>query len=312
MVFKHHSAKHSPRPSTAMQDEGYDTAAHDERYDTAAHDERYGTPQQYERSSEAPQYERYGTTDQAAGTSRSGTRAERGLPGGWLAELVLGLATLVLGLIVAFHPTHSLTFLANLLGVLMIISGVWHVIRSFHGTAEHRMWRAIGGVLFFLVGIFLLRHTGLTLSIIGLFAGFAFIIAGIAALSEALARHHDLMVRIFAALFGLICLAAGIAAIVTPIHSLTRLAIVLGWAFVAMGILHMIGAFASRRALRKQSQAGQSQGGQAWGGQAWGGQSSVPGQRASEATSMEGPYGASRENRTEAPSAAPGRRPPRP
>jgi uncharacterized membrane protein HdeD (DUF308 family) len=293
MVFKHHSARHSQRSSTATQDERSGMSQEYEHSSEAPQYERSGTSQQYERSSEAPQYERSGTADQAAGTPRSATRTERGLPGGWLAELILGLATLVLGLIVAFHPTHSLMVLANLLGVLMIISGVWHVIRSFHGAGEYRMWRAIGGVLFFLVGIFLLRHTGVTLSIIGLFAGFAFIIAGIAALSEALSPHHDLMVRIFAALFGLICLAAGIAAIVTPIHSLSRLAIVLGWAFVAMGILHMIGAFASRRALRKQPQPGQV---------------SVPGQRATEATGMEGTYGASRETHA----AAPGRRPSRP
>jgi uncharacterized membrane protein HdeD (DUF308 family) len=274
MVFKHHSsAKHSQRSGTAPQDE---------RSSTAPQDERYGTSQQYERSSTAPQHERYGTADPAAGTPRSVSRVERGLPGGWLGELVLGLATLVLGLIVAFHPTHSLTVLATLLGVLMIISGVWHVIRSFHGTGDHRMWRAIGGVLFFLAGIFMLRHTGLTLSIIALFAGFAFIMAGIAALSEAVSRDHDLMVRIFAAVFGLLCLAAGIAAIVTPIHSLTRLAIVLGWAFAAMGILQMVGAIASRQALRKQSRAEQARGGPSRGGQ-----SGVPGQRAGEATSAE-------------------------
>jgi uncharacterized membrane protein HdeD (DUF308 family) len=274
MVFRHHSsAKHSQRSSTATQDE---------RYGTAAQDERYGTSQQYERSSEAPQQERYGAADQAAGTPQGASRMERGLPGGWLAELVLGLATLVLGLIVAAHPTHSLTVLASLIGILMIISGVWHVVRSFHGTGDHRMWRAIGGVLFFLAGIFLLRHTGVTLSIIGLFAGFAFIIAGIAALAEALGHHHDLMVRIFAAVFGLLCLAAGIAAIVTPIHSLTRLAIVLGWAFAAMGILHIVGAIASRHALRKQPPAGPA---------------SVPGQRAGEATGAEGTYGAARETR---------------
>jgi uncharacterized membrane protein HdeD (DUF308 family) len=316
MVFKHHSsARHSQRSGAAPQDEQSGTAAQDEgfgtpqqydrpgdapQYDrpgTSQRDERYGTSQQYERSGQGPQYERSGRADQAAGTPRGAIGAERGLPGGWLAELVLGLGTLVLGLIVAFHPTHSITILADLLGALMIISGVWHVIRSFHGTGEHRMWRAIGGVLFFLVGIFLLRHTGLTLAIIGLFAGFAFIIAGIAALSEGLARHHDPIVRIFATLFGLICLAAGIAAIVTPIHSLTRLAIVLGWAFVAMGIMHMVGAIASRRALRKQPPAGQV---------------NVPGQRPGEARGMEGTYGASPEARAEASSAGHGRRPSRP
>ena len=39
------------------------------------------------------------------------------------ATLVLGALTLILGLIVAIHPTGSLNVIAVLLGILMIISG---------------------------------------------------------------------------------------------------------------------------------------------------------------------------------------------
>jgi uncharacterized membrane protein HdeD (DUF308 family) len=197
-------------------------------------------------------------------------------------EFVLGLGTLVLGLIVAFHPTHSLRIIAILIGVLMVISGVYQVVRSLQGSSEHRAWRAIGGVLFFLVGIFLIRHIGLTLATIGLFAGFAFIMGGVAALAEAFSRNHSTEVRIWSGLFGLILLAAGISAIVTPINSLARLAIVLGWAFVAFGILHMIGAFVSRREIHELEKQ-----------QRHYGQVSVPGQR-DEASGMEGTYGDSR------------------
>jgi uncharacterized membrane protein HdeD (DUF308 family) len=258
------------------------------RHSPARHSERSSTATQGERSVPPQQYERAGTARQAAGTPRGATRTGGGLPGGWVAELLLGLATLVLGLIVAAHPMHSLTVLAVLLGVLMIISGVFHVVRSLEATSEHRTWRAIGGVLFFLAGIFLLRHTQLTLSIIALFAGFAFIMAGIAALADAVSGD-SLIASGWSVLFGLICLGAGIAAIVAPINSLTTLAIVLGWSFAAIGIVHMIGAVVTKLALRKQPKSGQV---------------SVPGQRATEATDAEGAYGA--------PPAAPGRRSSRP
>jgi uncharacterized membrane protein HdeD (DUF308 family) len=239
-------------------------------------------PSEYERSGPAPRHARpdtaqsqsqqYGSPAPGPGSERSGTAERtRGLPGGWVAELVLGLATVVLGLIVAFHPMHTLVVLAILVGVLMIVSGVYHVVRSLRSAGDHRMWGGIAGVLFFLAGIFLIRHVSLTLSLIALFAGFAFIIAGIAGIAEAFSGHGRLG-RGWSAFFGLICLFAGIAAITTPIGSLARLAIVLGWAFVAMGILHMIGAFVSRRELRELSRTGRV---------------SIPGQRATEPADVE-------------------------
>ena len=273
MVFRRHStARHSERSSAATQGERAAASQRYERPSEAPRGEPTATPQQYERPGEAMQYERAGMAPQAAGTARSATGTRRGLPGGWVMELILGLATLVLGLIVAARPSGSLTVVAVLVGVLMVISGVFHVVRSLQGTGDNRGWRAIAGVLFFLVGIFLIRHTSLTLSLIALFAGFAFIIAGIAAFAEAVSGFGA-WERAWSVLFGVICLAAGIAAIVTPIQTLSRLAIVLGWAFAAIGILHMIGAVVSWRALRKESRPEQI---------------SVPGQRA---TGAEGPYG---------------------
>jgi uncharacterized membrane protein HdeD (DUF308 family) len=158
----------------------------------------------------------------------------------------------------------------------MIVSGVYHVVRPLRRASDHRMWSGIAGVLYFLVGIFLLRHVSITLALIALFAGFAFIVAGIAALAEAVSGRGPVG-RIWAALFGIICVFAGIAAITTPIHTLQRLAIVLGWAFVAMGIMHIAGAFAFRRDLREESRREQI---------------SVPGQRATEPADVEGAYGA--------------------
>ncbi len=52
----------------------------------------------------------------------------------WQATLLLGVVTLILGLIVSFHPSGSLNVIAVLLGVLMIISGIFHLIRVFDNT----------------------------------------------------------------------------------------------------------------------------------------------------------------------------------
>jgi uncharacterized membrane protein HdeD (DUF308 family) len=265
------------RRTQVREDQGTTATARNEyeRSAAAPRHARPGTPesrsQQYESPAAGPESERSGPAYQAGESRRGPAEMPRGLPGGWVAELLLGLATVVIGVIVAFHPMHTLVVLAILVGVLMIVSGVYHVIRSLRSAGDHRMWGGIAGVLFFLAGIFLIRHLSLTLSLIALFAGFAFIIAGIAGLAEAFSGRGR-MGRGWSAFFGLICLFAGIAAITTPIGSLARLAIVLGWAFVAMGILHMIGAFVERHELRERSRTGRV---------------SIPGQRATEPADAE-------------------------
>jgi uncharacterized membrane protein HdeD (DUF308 family) len=255
--------------------------------------QQYGDPggpgPQYGDSSTARQYERADRANQAIGTPRGDVLVPRGLPGGWLGEIVLGLGSLVLGLIVSFHPIHTLNALAITLGVLMVISGVYHVVRSLRRAGDHRMWGGIAGVLFFLTGIFLLRHMALSLAIISLFAGFAFVIAGVAGLAEAISGHNRVG-RVWSAFFGIVCLFAGIAAITSPIHTLNTLAILLGWVFFGMGIMYIVGAFVSRRVLRDDLRRAQL---------------SVPGPRATQSQGAADAYGAAPDAPVAASTAAP-------
>ena len=82
----------------------------------------------------------------------------------WQATLVAGIVTLILGLIVAFHPSGSLNVIAVLIGVLMIISGLFHLIRMFRGGESHRVWLGISGLLLVTLGVVLLRDLRLTVA----------------------------------------------------------------------------------------------------------------------------------------------------
>jgi uncharacterized membrane protein HdeD (DUF308 family) len=96
--------------------------------------------------------------------------------------LVLGVLTLILGIIVSFHPTGSLNVLAVLLGALMIFSGIFHLIRIFDPEESHRVWVGIAGLLFIVIGVVLIRHLHLTRAIVGLVIGITWIVQGLAAL----------------------------------------------------------------------------------------------------------------------------------
>ncbi|MGA8455188.1 MAG: DUF308 domain-containing protein [Streptosporangiaceae bacterium] len=167
----------------------------------------------------------------------------------WQATLILGALTLILGLVVSFHPTGSLNVLAVLLGILMILSGLFHLIRVFDQEEMHRVWTGIAGLMFVVVGVVLIRHLHLTRAIIGLVIGITWIVQGLAALIGGIASDAR-EGRAWWIAFGVISLIAGIVVAATPASSLTFLAVLLGIWFVIMGIFEIIGGLMLRRELR--------------------------------------------------------------
>ncbi len=173
------------------------------------------------------------------------------LTGSWQAAMLLGALTLILGIIVTAHPTGSLNVLAVLLGILLILSGLFHLIRVFDPREPHRIWLGIAGLLFIVIGVVLIRHLHLTRSLIGLIIGITWIVQGLAALIGGIgggAREG----RAWWIVFGLVSLIAGIVVAATPASSLTVLAVLLGIWFIIMGIFEIIGGFILRHAVQRQ------------------------------------------------------------
>ena len=171
------------------------------------------------------------------------------LAASWQATVILGALTLILGVVVSFHPTSSLNVLAVLVGILMILSGIFHLIRVFDPKEVHRVWLGIAGLLFIVIGVVLIRHLHLTRAIIGLIIGITWIVQGLAALIGGIssdAREG----RAWWIAFGVISLIAGIVVAATPASSLNVLAVLLGIWFIIMGIFEIIGGLMLRRELR--------------------------------------------------------------
>src|SRR5919108_20010 len=100
----------------------------------------------------------------------------------WQATVVLGAVTLILGLIVSFHPGGSLNVVAVLLGITMICSGLFQLVRIFGRGEAHRVWLGISGLLLMVIGVVLIRHLHLTTALIGLYVGLSWIVQGATAL----------------------------------------------------------------------------------------------------------------------------------
>ena len=182
--------------------------------------------------------------------------ASRFLNLGWQASLLIGGNSLILGLIVAFHPTGSLVAIAVLLGVLMIVSGIFQLVRAIGADEGSKVWPAIAGILFILGGIVLIRHLNLSLALIGLFIGFTWVIQGVAALLAGFSGHRYAgRVRWWPVVFGAVSLIAGIVVVSTPVASVTTLAILIGIWFAVMGVFQIIDGLIARGAVRSAARS---------------------------------------------------------
>jgi uncharacterized membrane protein HdeD (DUF308 family) len=174
---------------------------------------------------------------------------------GWGGSILMGLVTLVIGALLVAATTASLTLIAILLGVVMIVSGVYYLARALGGGESHeRAWRGVCGVVFILVGLALLRHLSLSIALIGLFIGFTWVIQGVLVLMESLSstRRHARsgLSTGWGIFFGIVSLIAGIVVIASPIASVGVLTIFLGIWLIILGAIEIGGGIVMRRALR--------------------------------------------------------------
>jgi uncharacterized membrane protein HdeD (DUF308 family) len=172
----------------------------------------------------------------------------------WQATLFLGVVTLILGLIVSIHPSGSLNVIAVLLGVLTIISGIFHLVRVFGFGEAHRVWLGISGLLLVVIGVLLIRHLDLTVAVIGLIIGITWIVQGLSAVATGFAGRPG-EGRGWWIFFGFVSLLAGIVVTAVPVKSVTALAVLLGIWFVILGLCEIIAAFILRHAIVKSRAA---------------------------------------------------------
>jgi uncharacterized membrane protein HdeD (DUF308 family) len=173
-----------------------------------------------------------------------------GVIGAWQTMLVVGIVTLILGLIVSFHPSGSLNVIAVLIGVLVIVSGLFHLARMFGSAESHRVWLGISGLLLIVLGVVLLRHLNLTVALIGLLVGISWIIQGLSALAGGVAAGPG-EGRGWWIFFGIISLIAGIVVAALPVTSVTALAVLVGIWFIIQGLVEIVGGFMLRRTVSK-------------------------------------------------------------
>ena len=172
---------------------------------------------------------------------------------GWV--LGYGILTLAAGIAVAVWPTVTLIVVAVLFGIQLIVFGIFRFVSALiiHGIGVGtRILLAILGVLSLIVGLWAIRHLGLTLAVLAVFLGIYWIVNGTIELFTAF--EPAMPNRGWTAAMGVLSIIAGLVVLAYPGISLVTLAVFLGIWLVVFGVMEIASAFRLRSAAHGASQ----------------------------------------------------------
>jgi uncharacterized membrane protein HdeD (DUF308 family) len=150
---------------------------------------------------------------------------------GWLL-FAIGILSIVAGAIVIGNPGDSLSTLAVIVGIFIVIDGVLELIVSLSRRAEHRGLLATVGVLTVIVGVILIRHPTTAVAVIALIIGLWLIAIGLVRFIVAFAMEGGRGWQFFVAL---VDVAIGVAIVSSPHIGLAALALLVGIGFILNG-----------------------------------------------------------------------------
>ena len=162
-----------------------------------------------------------------------GSREIRALTWGWWLALLIGVLSIVAGIIVILKPSNSLSTLAVIFGIFILIDGIFEIAGAIFGDAESRGLLAVIGTLSVIAGVLLIRHPLGGVRAVALLLGIWLIAAGVVRLIAAFAFPGDRIWRIIAALvLGIF----GIVIVSQPHIGYATLAVIAGICFICYGI----------------------------------------------------------------------------
>ena len=152
---------------------------------------------------------------------------------GWRLLLLVGVLSVVAGVVILFKPSDSLTTLAVIAGIFLLLDGILEMISSFMRSTRNRGLVALLGVLTAVVGVLLIRHPIGGVAAIALLIGIWLIAVGVIRLATAFEEYEH---RGWHALAGLVELIVGIVIVSTPSIGFATLALLVGIGFILNGI----------------------------------------------------------------------------
>jgi uncharacterized membrane protein HdeD (DUF308 family) len=167
----------------------------------------------------------------------------------WGWALFFGLVTLAAGIATLVWPGKTLVVIAVIFGIQLIITGIFRFVAAFAFDAlsgGSRVLMALLGVLSLIIGIYAVRHLGVTVLALGLLLGIYWVVSGSIELFNAIS-HKEMSGRGWTALMGGLSIVAGLILVSYPGISLITLAVIVAVWLLIFGVGEIMVAFQLRR-----------------------------------------------------------------
>lgn len=164
--------------------------------------------------------------------------------------LVLGLVTLIRGILLVAWPSATMYVLVVLLAIDLFVFGALQLARAFLGggaAAGARTLVGIGGALSILLGFLVLRQPLQTVVVIGLLIGAWLVVRGVFDIVEGAAGRTAS--RAWSVVVGIVSVVAGAIVLLQPDLSLKALVVIVGVWMIVYGILLALTPLVLKRVL---------------------------------------------------------------
>ena len=166
----------------------------------------------------------------------------------WWLLAVLGAVSIGLGVVLIFWPGQTLTVVATLVGLIMLVSGVIRFfVAVFDSQASDRWMMAISGIIGIVLGIVVMKNPEATIKLIVIVTAIFWLISGLIDMFRGL-TDGDLPDRSLRIGFGALSIFFAVIVLVWPAITIGVFAIIVGLYTVLVGVLELLAAFQIKNA----------------------------------------------------------------
>jgi uncharacterized membrane protein HdeD (DUF308 family) len=157
----------------------------------------------------------------------------RALAAEWWLALLIGALSVVAGIIVILKPSNSLSTLAVVSGIFILVDGIVELVAAVRADTQNRGLLAVIGALSVIAGVLLIRHPLGGVKAVALLLGIWLIAAGVVRFVGAFAAPDHRLWRISVAL---VLAIFGIVIVSSPDIGYATLALITGVCFICYGL----------------------------------------------------------------------------
>lgn len=183
-----------------------------------------------------PQDDTTGSNPGAGQTGSTSGALDLVIASGWQIALFVGVITIALGIIVLAWPGETLKVLSVLLGLQLLLFGVFRLISAFSSTTAAPGLMGFTGLIGIVAGVLVLRHPFDTATLLAVILGLVWIVGGSIDLISALA-DKSLSDPGLTAISGALSLGAGVLIVSWPAPTLVVVGVIGGLYLVIIGLV---------------------------------------------------------------------------